>query len=202
MKNENGNALFLILIAVVLFAALSYAITQSNRSGSNVSGETNTIASTTLVQYASAVASGVTRMQLRGVSLDDIKFDKPAATGAYVNEPAIQMFHPDGGGVTWQNIDPNVVDPDVSPAPYWSFKESPIENIGTSEDDEMIRLYGVRKGVCEEINKRLTGSKDIPVVTATGSEIQDSDVAGLLSVCYEKDDAPGTYVYYSILVPR
>lgn len=199
MKDQKGNALFLILIAVVLFAALSYAITQSNRSGGSVSDEANTIASTTVVQYASAVASGVMRMQLRGANLDDIEYDEPPDSE---NDPTNQVFHPSGGGVAWQNVDPNAVDPDASPAPYWSFKESPIENVGTSEAEEMIRLYGVRKGVCEEINKRLTGSKDIPVVTTTGSEIQDSDVAGQLSMCYELDDTPGRYVYYSVLVPR
>jgi len=197
--NQNGNALFLILIAVVLFAALSYAITQSDRGGGNVSSETNAIASTTIVQYASAVASGVTRMQLRGISLDDIEFDEPPDSE---NEPNKQVFHPLGGGVAWQNVDPNAVVQDGSTTPGWSFKESPIENVGTSESDEMIRLYGVRKGVCEEINKRLTGSKDIPVVTTVGSEIQDSDVAGLLSACYEPEDTPGVYVYYSVLVPR
>lgn len=71
-KNQQGNALFLILIAVILFAALSYAITQSSRGGAAPKSEKLEIL---YGQYANVMAAAQTefmRMRLSGCSLEDI----------------------------------------------------------------------------------------------------------------------------------
>ena len=66
MNNSNGNALFLILIAVALFAALSYAVTQSGRGGGSIDRETAELNAAQIVQYMGAMQSAVQKLQLYG----------------------------------------------------------------------------------------------------------------------------------------
>ena len=69
-SGERGNVLFLILIAVALFAALSYAVTQSTRSGSgDASGETNLISSAQLTQYPAGIRTSIVRMIIAGAQV-------------------------------------------------------------------------------------------------------------------------------------
>src|SRR5690606_2698113 len=80
---ESGNVLFLILIAVALFAALSYAVTQSTRSGGgDASGETNLISSAQVTQYPASVRTSLVRMIIGGKSIDTpITFNTPSDFG-------------------------------------------------------------------------------------------------------------------------
>ncbi len=65
MPNTSGNVLFLILIAVVLFAALSYAVTQSTRGGGqNISDEQVRLGASAITQYVSLLRTEVQRLRV------------------------------------------------------------------------------------------------------------------------------------------
>lgn len=99
-NKQSGNILFLILIAVALFAALSYAVTQSNRGGgSNAQAEKDQINTAQYLQWASNIKYAITRMKLiNGCEDTDITFyNNPA-------RPECGIFHPDGGAVGMKEL--------------------------------------------------------------------------------------------------
>lgn len=75
MKGSSGNVLFLILIAVALFAALSYAVTKSTSGGGGIGKEKANLAASEILQYSSQVSMAVQRLMLiRGCTENQISF--------------------------------------------------------------------------------------------------------------------------------
>ena len=72
---EKGTALFLILVAVVLFAALTYAVTQSsNGNAVSMSREVADNKATELVSYANLIRDAINRLLLRGCDERQVSF--------------------------------------------------------------------------------------------------------------------------------
>ena len=66
-KHDNGNVLFLILIAIILFSALSYAVTRSTQSeGKGISQEDAEIQAANANQYLNALRTAFMRLELMG----------------------------------------------------------------------------------------------------------------------------------------
>lgn len=102
MTENRGNVLFLILIAVGLFAALSYAVVGSNRSGTaSIESEKEKINEGDLDTYQAQLNMGANRLRLIN-QCDTIDYTIPENQVA--GDKTCHMFHPEGGGVAFRGF--------------------------------------------------------------------------------------------------
>lgn len=188
MKNregEKGNVLFLILIAVALFAALSYAVTQSSRSGGGDAGsETNLVNSAQITQYPAGVRTSIIRMIVSsGASPDELEFNRPSDFGNCLDTDGSGtrgncVFHPDGGGATFAEAPAEVVT-GTTPQSWVINGENEINLVGTTVGGDnpdattaeiIAFLPNVQRSICEKINEEL-GISGGAVPTETGINV-------------------------------
>ncbi len=155
-KKQDGNVLFLILIAVALFAGLSYVVTQSTRSNTgSAESEKSTLISTQIVDYPNLIKTSILRMRLQNIPLEDIYFNYPEDFGSL---PIRQLiFHPQGGAASYQEAPTNVMADGVSK--NWNFNaDYQVPGIGTDGaggNDVTAFLVGVTNGACVKINEKI-----------------------------------------------
>lgn len=180
MKRNSGNILFLILLAVVLFAALAYAVTSSLRGGgNNANPETLKAQASQIINYASLMEQTVNRMTLSGgCNLSQLSFLASGNSGYSAaqspSDKRCHVFDPAGGGMAWATPDKKMLIPQATAATYsdngqdyGSYNipsEVCIPNIGANsgctgsrtEDKELVLgLKYLTKELCDTINKEL-----------------------------------------------
>ncbi|NQZ14383.1 MAG: hypothetical protein HRT94_06155 [Alphaproteobacteria bacterium] len=159
-KTEQGNVLFLILIAVALFAALSYAVTQSTRSGGgSADREQAILSSAALTQFPASLRTSLVRMVLNGTSVNGLEFNPPSDFGDLSSE-AQGVFHPNGGGAVYQEAPNDVMDSaggNTGGQWYYNghFELVNIGIAGSSGNDIIAFLPGITETVCERINQEV-----------------------------------------------
>lgn len=94
--SEKGNALLLVMVAVIFFGALSYMVINSG-SGGTFAQEKDLMSAAQITQYPAALRTTVRRMITQGVVPADITFDLSDATpngifsqiggGAFIEDP-------------------------------------------------------------------------------------------------------------------
>lgn len=211
-RNEQGNALFLILIAVALFAALSYAVTQSGRGGGGVDREQALISASQITQYGAGLRTTVTRMVITGSGATELEFDSDGT------DSANEVFHADGGGAVDQA-------PPTSAGTATTYTYMPtdgsvghhITGVGTdtavSGQDVIVGVDGLSLAVCRAINTGLglaatptvegtAVAMGTPLATApspTAANTFNSN-SGEAFACV--DNTGNDYTYYHALVER
>ncbi len=172
--------MFLILIAVALFAALSYVVLYSTRSGGgSVEDEKAQLEVANLENYVTAVQTALLRLKFaRNVETGSIYLDNNVYTrndGSPLPPPSgntdmtLNLFHPEGGGVPARTFPDAITDCPSCPTGYvkpghmlisWirpQWLGDPVQN------DVAITFFGVTERICRLINER-NGISGIPSV--------------------------------------
>jgi hypothetical protein len=230
MKNQNGNVLFYILIAVVLLAALSYAVSMSSRGNlSAVNEEKAKLLATEIIEYANVMANATAQVKLRGIKETDLCFDDPNWGGADYANPscsdlATKIFGLKGGGVTWARPPELAMDSAAVPDNLWHiYGDNAVFEMGTtcaaaSCADLILVVDELRENVCIQINDLLyvTNPADTP---PTDTLIGTTKFIGAYSysetigdeggqpmkaktgACFE-NTTTGEFTFYKVLVAR
>lgn len=204
MTRQRGNILFLILLAVVLFAALTYAVTGSQKGGTkDASSEKVKTLSAEILQKATLMENTIQRMMMvNGCKDNEISFENPTVAN-YVNPNAnvvgtnkkCHVFDPAGGGLSYPTMPREAYDPAMETyGNAWGqavftgqvFVTQVGTDCTTAVCSELVFMsQGLTKAVCDHINEQM----------GNGGTLVNGSFAG-----FEPDAADyfkGTYYYYA-----
>lgn len=220
--NESGNAFFIVLLGVVLFAALMFTFSRSARQGGeNIDDKRAEILATDIIAYAQKLERRVNNLRRRNVSENDISFENDFVltyTNPNCGDDRCKIFK-GSGSISWQ--EPPEGSNDGSD---WIFTGSNyvdgLGSAGNAADAELlVMLPNVLRSVCAQINEYLdingipqnTGTANDTAFTgsftATPALIKENAGTALerqSSGCFEGAGTPpaGTYHFYHVLIQR
>tara|TARA_B100000686_G_C16731581_1_gene940992 strand:- start:402 stop:1043 length:642 start_codon:yes stop_codon:yes gene_type:complete len=213
-----------------LFAALSYAVTNSGRGGGGIDKEQTEIAVAQFIQSVGQIQSSLQRLQIiKGCSDTEISFIYDSNNDGVqdtndeyrhfsgLSRTDCRLFHPDGAGLTFPEIPADINNGD--PVIFSSFANVP--GVGTSESELIMFAPYLTLDACNTINERIDAPTDngLPIeegssvsngtftgiyVAGAGINNMDSAYAGCFNgTNFGDDNAVGdSYFYYSVLIAR
>lgn len=234
-EDSKGNVLFLILIAVALFAALSYAVTKSTSGGGNANTEKLSLKVSEILQYSTGLKTAIQRMRLTNNCSDEEISSHGSFWGhnKYRHTPEVRdeckIFHPDGGGVSYQAPSESWLDLSMSVnenQKTWALSAEMVDDVGLDTagvgTDLLMHMCCVPKDLCLKINKELGVPEysDNPPQEHDGIHLNyefvgDYSYNGMLETgtrgrpfageriaCIEEGFTPGKYSFYQVMIAR
>lgn len=224
--HQHGFGLFAILLAIALFAALSYAISRIGSGTNNLSAERINIIAAEIIDTGNKISDAAGKLRLRRINPVNISFENMSVAG-YVTgcaDDECRIFAYDGGGLEWPRPPAN-----ANNGENWGFTGNVrITDIGTDNAELLAVLPNISLDVCTRINVLLgihdaaTAPSSIAAVAVskfTGtyndagpSVINTAQTLGKKSACLQVtaltgnaiDGTPLTnaYTYYHVLLER
>lgn len=227
-KRQSGNIFFVILMGLVLFGAVSIAISRGGGNGvQNVRNERAALTAQQIARYGAELKKAVDHIYVNGnVSEADLRFAHPILGANYgdpTSVPTRQVFTEQGGGLAYTAPPPLAFRSAVST--WHFFGTSAIPRVGTDEADLVVVLPDIKEAVCRQINvlQNYAATAPIPVdddgdgkcvYTATAADRfagtfktgGDINLMGTTDFLLPAPEAcvscGGVYHYYKVLLER
>jgi hypothetical protein len=231
-QSQSGNVLFLILIAVALFAAVSIVVSQSTRTGGTSADREKLLLELNRVHsYSVGLKMAISRMLTAGVSINQISFEHTGFSTDYSNAncttPQCKIFDQQGGSAIWDKPPTIFSSSDYIITGYNRVKGIGTDTAGDSTTSElMIIVRDISENSCKIINQSLgmEPTAAIPIDTtgclvdtagtnyyykgtfAAGNVVEDTgDATALQSkfeMCVRCTGSPDRFHFYSVIMAR
>lgn len=209
-RMERGNVLFLILVAVILFGALAYAVSRSNIGSGSVSDERAQVSFGKGADILNNASTLMTRLNLRSCDLSTM----PATSaGAAPGNANCAFYGNHGGGFSYTSNDL------AETQPIMRITRIAVPNIGSAAEDVVGNLFLIdaafnQKPVCNLINQKngITYTENLASddyytdaivanLGATSGTSLPAAFTGKQQGCFW-DKTSGYYVMYQVLLEQ
>ena len=213
MTSARGNAFLYILIAIALFAGLVFVLSRGQDGGEQTKFAAASVQARAqrLLAYVDSVSQAWLQMKNMGTDLDEISLVLPTA-GTFNNAPTIhKLFHPDGGGVQYRDM--NDADSRASSATPvgWKFTLINADYTDSSRTDLFMSYLNVKQELCAKINEITRNDSTIPTATFDANDVfvaastdlttaTCAECATHTSICVQ--DSTTRYVFVNLLESR
>ena len=163
-STQSGSVFFVILLAIAMFAGLSYAVMKNSRgSQAGLTTEQSKLAALEIIEKADAVAKTVQTLRLRGCTENQIDFDTPVVGHTNFNNPqapsdkSCDVYRMEGGKLNYYTPPQTYHDTvNFTHQPgYASDANASFDIAGTptKATDLTLYVYELKKDICVAINK-------------------------------------------------
>lgn len=174
-RHQAGSAFLIIMLAIAMFAALSYAVFRGSRqSMSSLTREQVTLAAQEIIGYGDAVQKAVQTLRLRGCTEEQLSFiftggnsfqvdgteydySNPSATP----DDSCEVFSPNGGRILPRKLKSGFI-PSTGLPHNWMAPDSfivtttRVHGVGTENGSDLVMWVGrLQPEVCMKINDML-----------------------------------------------
>jgi len=215
--SESGNVLVYVLIAVVLFGSLSFALSRQthNAGTAELDDAKMEFYASEIIGYSAQAQSVIDQMMITGSSIGDLNLVKPDDASFSIYPHGHKVYHPQGGGLDIKSLPEAVTVSKESEDPGWYITSSiNVEWTKSTSTDVILTAYQISKPLCALLNDKITGSNTIPALsgrmkdyfinTGSNNDLNTSscaDCEGYSSLCVSNNNGD-SYSFYNVLTDR